>query len=287
MANPTGPYFWAATLSAAGDLFILSALTRRAARRSFTIRLLAPLAAADLLGSLVLYANGRPVEILGGPLCTLVAAANLFSVWAAWCWTLPYAHALMLCYTAATRGLSLDSSGLLAASPRLLVGLDTAALDRLRSTRRLEAWRLPRGLERRYHFVCWALPGIAIVGCVAAGLLGPSDSAGFCQIIRPKWAEASPGRELLELGLTGGAWVALLFNGYAFCRVHWLLQRSALVAEGTTALDDHGRVTGGFIYSWSRAMRRGGGDGASPLDSELAQRPRLARVLLACMHRGV
>ena len=87
----------ASAASAVGDIGILSAFVlSEAARRQSTTRLVAFLAAADLIGEMPVIGSmalpTRPLYEWGGPWCALQAAGNWYAQMSTWLWTMAYAH---------------------------------------------------------------------------------------------------------------------------------------------------------------------------------------------------
>ncbi len=131
-------------LSLAGDLIpIVAHGLSHHLRHSLTARLLTCFAVADAAGQIAILVASLDRHLLDNPsFCTLQAAANWFSVWASWLWTVAFAHAVRHSFMRTIR------TPHLAAQPGQL---DAKG----------------RAVEMRWHVVCWLLP-LAIVAILAA-----------------------------------------------------------------------------------------------------------------------
>lgn len=130
------------SMSALGDAgIVISFVLSAEARAHQGTRIIAFLAAADLLGELPVFGSLAmpgvpPVYTWHGPWCQLQAAGNWWAQMATWLWTMAYAHTVA-------------------------AGVNLAA------------WRGVR--ERHLHALCWGLPAVAVGSALATGLLGRSD----------------------------------------------------------------------------------------------------------------
>ena len=223
-------------LSAVGDIGILSfAMFSEEAHRLLTTRLVAYLAAADLVGESPVLGSmklpGPPVSTWGGPWCALQGAGNWFAQLSTWLWT-------MACAPLDVEPINTLCAPLTAAC-FLVVMADAHAVSAGVHSPVL----VPRGVvhcrsEWQYHVICWGLPAAVVgVSLVFGGVFGTSDDGS---------SECTVCRSDVAMCFYAVLWVALLYNALVFFSVHRAMRRvlvaHAAVLEPSAQLEMRNRV---------------------------------------------
>ena len=90
-----------ALCSAVGDAIpILTFLGYRQIRSGVTSRMITWFAVADLIGAVAISVALLAPEAFAvdGPMCTVQAALNWYSIWSSWGWTVAFAHTVRRCF---------------------------------------------------------------------------------------------------------------------------------------------------------------------------------------------
>lgn len=208
----------AASLSLAGDLLILTTSSHIRRHTSIhttpcTVWLLTWLALSDAVARVPDLFNGPKAWELGtAPPCVLLGVVHWFGKWASWAWVAAYAWVIQH------------------NSLAMLRNLDRGLTD-ARAGLSNRAWRM-------LHALCWGTPVLLVglvylTGSYFAGKTGPDDSRSarekMCGLTCPD--RTLPYSEVF----TALLWPIILYNIFAFLRVHCALRRR--VRSATALLD--------------------------------------------------
>ena len=193
----------ASACSLAGDLVpIVAFKTTRAIRNSVTARLVTFFAIADAIGqTAICCAAAYHSIILDKTFCTLQAAANWYSVWASWGWTVAFAHVVRFTFKRTML------------SPQL-----THHPGHLDAVGKI--------IEVRWHVVCWLVPLATTILFIALGLF----------VLREDSDEGMPLpvcslKQLPLMFASTPLFVALGYNAFAFWTVDRMMHDSVYASS--------------------------------------------------------
>jgi hypothetical protein len=194
------PLFCMAVLSGLADIMILGTyFLSRDARGSIMVRMITWFALADLLGEIFISIS-LVANVDDGPMCTLQAAVNWYSVWSSIAWTMAFAHAVRICFSSAVATHQIEA-------------------------RRRDLEQIEEGVERRWHWFCWVVPLAFAVGIASSGNFGARDGMPVCTFRH----------EALALVANTPLYVVLLYNVVVYVSVHQLVHKVMHVTSGLLA----------------------------------------------------
>jgi len=239
------PEIVAAALSLVGDVLLIGTFAvSPPVRKVVALRLIVPLAVANLFGSIFFFllVFGDPLTEKNPAVCDIAAAGVWYFMWAAWLWTVPYAKFVrdVFCHDGgdgggadASRGTTVCGGGARTsagsvqdASHGLARGLD-GRLEREWIARR----------EVVCHAICWGVPLLQIVLFGLLDAFGQHDSdqvsgEGGCSLVPPRDVSAQMQR-LFSAGASTALWLGISYNLFAFVSAHYAMRRSrALLKDG-------------------------------------------------------
>jgi len=240
------PEIVAAALSLVGDVLLIGTFAvSPPVRKVVALRLIVPLAVANLFGSIFFFllVFGDPLTEKNPAVCDIAAAGVWYFMWAAWLWTVPYAKFVrdVFCHDGgdgggadASRGTTVCGGGARTsagsvqdASHGLARGLD-GRLEREWIARR----------EVVCHAICWGVPLLQIVLFGLLDAFGQHDSdqvsgEGGCSLVPPRDVSAQMQR-LFSAGASTALWLGISYNLFAFVSAHYAMRRSRCAATSGT-----------------------------------------------------
>ncbi|KAL3914046.1 MAG: hypothetical protein SGPRY_007763, partial [Prymnesium sp.] len=208
------PELCAAALSVLGDMMIIATFSLSPpTRKVVALRLIVPLAVANLLGSLLFFLLVG-VQQAGGTspsFCAVTASLLFYFMWAAWLWNLPYAH--FVWHISLEREATIPTFEL--ASPALVHGLDGKA-EREWARRR----------EGAVHALCWGIPSVLTLLLFS----GMGEDDYFSQdkgSSPPPFSRFTEEQQLsFQIGASVALWLGLGYNLVAFFSAYTSIKRS-------------------------------------------------------------